>query len=443
MCNSPIVVNPYSTSFGSAIEVPCNNCSSCRYGAHESWLLRIGLQYRNTIDSGGKCLFLTFTYRPSCLPTSDFGISDKPILVFNKCDVDKFLNNLKVLSHRKFGPDAYKYFQVSEYGSKKHRPHYHIMFFVAPNVDYQEFTELCRKVWHYGYTFPKLTSRGYVDSKGRPYSPVVDNAYGCCKYAAKYVTKDLDFMGLSVIKSLLDEYGSLSKLPLTYRNYLPFHRQSKGFGKLVLSPLQLKNYITNGIFNPVTLKQVQLPRYYIESNAFHVKTFKIDGVTYYHRDLLPEYSDVVRQLHSVSLSNKVKNYYKFFLNLKSQLFVETGLSLNDYVNVTRYIFDASSLVDVYSKYLFYSLNDNARILYASLSDNVSIDSFVNYRMALYNPYFDYLAPKFNTNLDYSCEASAFKTFLLVYRFVLSHKSDLLESESERVRILKLYSKGLL
>ena len=76
MCTSPLRVNPFSSSVGYALDVPCNQCLECRSAVQDAWLYRIGLEYQDTKTRGGEVVFLTFTYRPSCLPRTNFGFVD-------------------------------------------------------------------------------------------------------------------------------------------------------------------------------------------------------------------------------------------------------------------------------------------------------------------------------------------------------------------------------
>lgn len=108
-------------------------------------------------------LFVTLTYDTSCVPISENGFMN-----LDKTDVQKFFKRLRKLSNEKL-----KYYVCGEYGTKKMRPHYHIILFNANK-------EMVHKAWmlnnkplgsifigqvtdaSIGYTLKYMTKKGKI-----------------------------------------------------------------------------------------------------------------------------------------------------------------------------------------------------------------------------------------------------------------------------------------
>lgn len=191
MCTSTLHINPKSY-LGMSLDVPCGQCLECRSLSQNSWVTRLGFDLKDLYSRGGVAVFLTFTYNNECLPWSNFGFNSYgKIPVFQRKDQLSFLNNLKVYVHRKYGKGMYKYFFCAEYGKYTKRPHYHGLFMLEPCVDPTWFAELCRKLWDYGFMFPRRKGDRYVDNNGATSSVTLRNLQGACKYVSKYITKTL------------------------------------------------------------------------------------------------------------------------------------------------------------------------------------------------------------------------------------------------------------
>ena len=94
------------------IDVPCSRCFACLQRKRSEWLLRLEHEHRDSTRS----LFLTLTYDEENLPY--FGNAP----CFRKKDLQDFFKRLR---HK----CKFRYYVVSEYGSKTKRPHYHALFF--------------------------------------------------------------------------------------------------------------------------------------------------------------------------------------------------------------------------------------------------------------------------------------------------------------------------
>lgn len=132
-CETPIYVNK---SF-----VPCGRCSSCIKRNRSDWIFRLDQEafYSN------QSLFITLTYSDENLSYIDY--EDDSIAVFEKRHLQLFFKRF-----RKNNPAVkFKYFAVSEYGEKSHRPHFHVLMFVK-SVPLFDITVI-QGAWSYGTAF--------------------------------------------------------------------------------------------------------------------------------------------------------------------------------------------------------------------------------------------------------------------------------------------------
>lgn len=218
-CANPIFVKK------TGILVPCGKCLKCRSKYRLQWQLRL----QHELSSyNGIAIFLTLTYDEEHLSNDNS---------LNKRDVQLFIKRL-----RKFYSDIkIKYFAVGEYGTKKFRPHYHLIIYgiKAPehkknstlNWKYGQF--LSEKIWKKGYCFV-----GYVDAK-------------CINYVSKYVMKDFV---KSYSKEDLLEAGLLP----------PFSLKSSGLGlQYLLDHLEyIKGQLSAGRTIKIYKSRIGYPRYY-------------------------------------------------------------------------------------------------------------------------------------------------------------------------------------
>lgn len=116
---TPVVIMKHSEpykEYDRPILLPCGKCVGCLENRKFSWVNRMRLE--NELHDSGT--FLTLTYNDQYLP--------------KKCEksaVQRFIKRLRNVG-RDFGislPRDFKYFFVSERGSKNDRPHYHAILF--------------------------------------------------------------------------------------------------------------------------------------------------------------------------------------------------------------------------------------------------------------------------------------------------------------------------
>lgn len=404
MCTSTIHIKA-KKSLGMSYDVPCGDCLECRSLSQNSWVTRLGFDLSDLYANGGKAIFLTFTYNEECLPHSDFGfVNDDPVPCFHHDDILGFLNKLKVYVHRKYGKAQYKYFWCSEYGKFTKRPHYHALFLLQKDVDSVWFAETCRALWDYGFMFPRRKNGRYVDNIGRKSDIELRNRQAACKYVSKYITKDLDYCNLELIKKYLDLRNKLCDDKRKYYNkLLPKHFQSKGIGSSLLkkgcSPDLLLSFVVNGVYNPTTCNMDMLPRYYVEKICFdHKRHFTIDGKPIVVRSLREEYEPVIREVVKQSFMYKVHQLSNFYNNININVFKAYGYSLTDYVRFIR--LKSSFPVDYFiSRYWFDHLTSTCKTVYKSLYHEISIVNLTDFRVLLYRLEVDKIKDDYLSNDD--------------------------------------------
>ncbi len=130
-------------------------------------MFRLKKEYENSCSSA----FVTLTYSPDTLPLSDCNV---PTLC--KTDLQLFMKRL-----RKSIVNPIRFFAIGEYGTKTHRPHYHLLLFGCP----PNIAEHIDKTWQKG-----LYSIGEVSGA-----------------SINYVTKYVVMGGVDpVFNDLLDKY---------------------------------------------------------------------------------------------------------------------------------------------------------------------------------------------------------------------------------------------
>lgn len=271
-CANPVYVKK------TGILVPCGKCLKCRSKYRLQWQLRL----QHELDSyNGVAMFLTLTYDDENLP-------DNYTLV--KKDVQLFLKRL-----RKYYSDIkIKYFAVGEYGTKKFRPHYHLIIYgiKAPeqkkksvlNFKYGLF--LAERIWKKGFCFV-----GYVDAK-------------CINYVSKYVMKEF-----------IKEY---SKEDLINAGLLPpFSLKSTGLGlHYLLNHLEyIKGQISAGRTIKLYKSRIGYPRYYrkklVELGHFPEDYF----LNKYYEEMDKLQSSVISEMESHKIKlDPVNSYFNISLS---------------------------------------------------------------------------------------------------------------------------------
>ncbi|AXH76435.1 MAG: replication initiator protein [Microviridae sp.] len=141
MCKQPYTVRKeYSSGFRS-IPVPCNKCPECISKRVAEWKWRMEQEFKVSTSP----LFITLTYNQQSVPRADIDISgvQRSFKVLNPKHLTDYLKLLR-FHWDKQSEAKIRYFAVGEYGSKKGRPHYHIILMNCDDV------RLICDTWKYG-----------------------------------------------------------------------------------------------------------------------------------------------------------------------------------------------------------------------------------------------------------------------------------------------------
>lgn len=226
-CISPVQVKQKDQS---PAYVKCGKCYVCQSKRTSGWgfrLMKHSEQYLNG-------LFVTLTYNNENLPISNNGF---PTL--KKADLTLFLKRLRNIVKKdekqgKTRPQKVTYYACGEYGTKRRRPHYHVILF---GCQYDQVI----KAWKTDARGQKLAS-----TIGEIYFGQVEGA--SCSYVLKYLTKPKS-VGLHARDDRQPEYSVMSK----------------GIGANYMTP-QMIRYHANDLENRQCIhtqgKKISMPEYY-------------------------------------------------------------------------------------------------------------------------------------------------------------------------------------
>lgn len=118
----------------SGITVPCGKCAVCLANLRQEWVFRLKQEY---LDSEF-AIFVTLTYDDDHLPL-DFSVNKKDVQLFHK----------RLRKH--FPSKDLRYYLVSEYGDRTHRPHYHGLYFFKTKYELSSLYDVFEKAWSNGF----------------------------------------------------------------------------------------------------------------------------------------------------------------------------------------------------------------------------------------------------------------------------------------------------
>lgn len=224
VCTNPLTIRSPKKVFSPDTDplfyqVPCGHCKQCNHAKQSSWALRCYYEWLDTKNKGGVSVYITCTYAPDSLPYCDIPTPDGDYLTlpcFNKGDIQHFIDALRKYCQRNFDCNV-RYLITSEYGGKKHRPHYHGMLHFSKNLYISFIKNLVRKYWPYGFV-----------SFGKEGGIVKDSR--ASRYVTKYITKDFEFEKF-LSQAQFDKLHIDWETFKSYRRILfPFHLQSIEYG---------------------------------------------------------------------------------------------------------------------------------------------------------------------------------------------------------------------
>lgn len=440
MCTSPLhLVRP---ALGFNLDVPCNDCLECRNASQDSWVFRLGSDLKDLYSNKGFAVFLTFTYNNACLPHTSFGFNADVVPCFNANHVSSFLNKIKVFMSRNYGKNSYRYFWCSEYGHDTKRPHYHALFMLPSYVDFTEFVEKCRQYWNFGFMFPRNVNGYYIDSNGKKTTPLLHHVENACAYVCKYITKDLDYCNLPIVKKYYEERKFLpSDVRSFFNRYLPKHWQSKSIGSSyfhkVSTPSSLMHAIEFGVSNPTNMRLIQLPRYYVEHFCFTHLRNVVCGRPHVVRELRDEYRHVVRKVHEMSYRSKIQSLNDFILNINFNQLKKIGYNLSDLKLIRSFSRNTEYL---FCKHFVNNLSPKARFYFNYKKYSLCLHDVLNARMDLYDLVLD------DFDEDFDIDDTVEKVFDIFNNIVLPQRDSINQvnyAKFLKLKKLRLINQGLL
>lgn len=367
------------------LPVGCGLCQDCVDSVHRDYFVRLSSEFESNMQSGGLCIFLTYTFDEQHVPcvrysynpnTEDIDFFDDVlsaysseipfIYSFRKTDLQTYFNSTRKYFERLGIDKPFRYFVVSEYGSDEcytQRPHFHALLFLSPNLaDYYNSMSSGNISDIILSDFSKYWSNGIV-SESKKYGLIVSNTH-CMHYVSKYISKTSALSNLkrfSIFQDfILTNYDRLNPIDLKYqkspqslfRHYIRkacsgfFVLKSKNFGCQVLD--RFEPMIADGDIS-------RLCDCWLDGFRFevHGETYSFPFSMYYFRKLFYNFradgsyylSDLGFKFRCELTNRAVYNFFdKFRLNdYKSILFSspEVLKSLNSY-QVSRFVNNLSN-----------------------------------------------------------------------------------------------------
>ena len=172
ICDGVIIRNitDFSEIEGFKIKIPCGKCIGCRLDYSRHWALRSVHEARMSSCS----CFVTLTFNNEHLP-SDMSVHKNFIQTWMK-------------RFRKYYGEGIRYMLCGEYGAKRGRPHYHIIFYDFDFDDKYIYSIRHGNLYYRSPSLEKLwTPAGSKESLG--FSIIGECNFETSAYVARYVTK--------------------------------------------------------------------------------------------------------------------------------------------------------------------------------------------------------------------------------------------------------------
>ena len=287
--------------------VPCGTCADCLRNKKNEWFFRSMIEYQDVLSQNGCCIFITLTYAPEHLPvfTLPSGVECQG---FNKRHIHNFVKYFRIfLTRRGLDSHSIKYLICSEYGEHTKRPHYHGLLFLPFYLHWSLLQDTLKACWKYGFVICSKLGWYIQSPKG-------------LRYASKYIVKDISYYN-----DVLKDYLSSAKtsqdrkyLLEPYKDYLPNHWQSVGFGESFIYSHILHNenpakYLFDNRYNLNVgdNENVKIPRYY------HLKLEKARNKAFSRAlgKVVLDRSSIGFDVEIMKHRNRLENEYSLFKSL--------------------------------------------------------------------------------------------------------------------------------
>lgn len=201
----------------SGLIVPCGKCPACLANLRQEWIFRLKQEYLDSVFA----LFVTLTYDDEHLPKD---------LSVNKRDVQLFHKRLR----KNFPSSDLRYYVVSEYGDRTHRPHYHGLYFFKHKYELDSVYKVFETSWSNGFCKfgnVELGSIVYCTKYCLKYSPTPEGRKDPFRLVSKqngglgsyYLKKMSDYHAESDNFSFVSSDGQRCRMPKYYKDYLHRH----------------------------------------------------------------------------------------------------------------------------------------------------------------------------------------------------------------------------
>ena len=355
--------NEYNKKFA---YIQCGMCAECRATIKSQWQNRLHAEIEHYHTKKGYNVgFITLTYREEFLPhipKKFFKENEyKQIPCFSYEDILQFTTCIRnYLWRKKSMKEAFRWLITSEYGEKKHRPHYHGLLLFHPSITHEEMYKLVEDSWN-GTTnlipnnpkhkTEKRLQKGII----APYEDFIprDN-YACGGYVAKYICKDIEFY--TTTNGLFDHLTKKQRNEL--RHYQPFHKQSMGFGANLLNEKtdnELIEILENGFDVTGSMKKKMTPQYirnkilYTTQKKYNLKTHKHETIKKYsaflYNNIEKVYEIQLKKNKEMFEQMKQKEYWE-----KNKIVDSKELHMEEYVTRTIEKYGTEKLADFYTNY---------------------------------------------------------------------------------------------
>lgn len=195
------------------VECKCGCCVGCRLDHSLEWALRLVAEAKTCEHAYMMTLTYDDEHLPMIKPNSDLPY-EVPTLLTKK-EFKDWMKNFRRQVEYHYGITGLRFYMCAEYGTKFHRPHYHVILFNFSFPDREKWkvtkagSQLYRspfleKVWKYGFS-----SIGEVNPE-------------CCAYVARYVLKKQK--DPCYYDGRVQEWTNMSTREAIGRKYYELHR---------------------------------------------------------------------------------------------------------------------------------------------------------------------------------------------------------------------------
>lgn len=207
-------------------KIACGKCLECRLAYTKQWAQRLVCEASLHQENW----FITLTYNDDHLiDCVDYTVNPWTetldyVPVLRSEDFTAWKKRFLERIRDRYGHTGIKFYNCGEYGSKNHRPHFHVILFNCPLPD----VELVRTVSLGGYDYCYYHSKLIEETWGKGFIMVGKVNWNTCAYVARYVMKKLHSEDKKIYEQLCElegvspvpqEYVNMSRRPGLARDY--------------------------------------------------------------------------------------------------------------------------------------------------------------------------------------------------------------------------------